>query len=148
MQRTIKFRVWDKHTNQWLNSVDIYPNTAAHIGFEVFRYPHRNIVFQQFTGFVDRQGREIYEGDIVEYCNYEPIDEQDWNEVKEIGTVEFIASEYGGKLGFEVVGKIRDYYGSWPEEVNVIGNVFENALAKTELIDSGDFNTGDKSGYI
>lgn len=62
--RQIKFRAWDKSTKEMLC-----------IGTDVFdlmegldrEYWKENAAMMQFTGLLDAKGREIYEGDIVEY---------------------------------------------------------------------------------
>ena len=56
--REIKFRVWDEKYNQWDPS-----SLAIHPAESVVK---QGRVIQQFTGFLDKKGKEIYEGDIID----------------------------------------------------------------------------------
>ena len=62
MSRIIKFRVWDKHDNKWRDLL----SDAVYSTYEQLERPERFVV-NQFTGFIDKSGREIYEGDLVNF---------------------------------------------------------------------------------
>ena len=58
MKRILKFRIWDEKKNCWIKDyVQYYPEE------EMLKQGH---VIQQFTCLKDEDGKDMYEGDILE----------------------------------------------------------------------------------
>ena len=114
MSRLIKFRVWDKEYKEWKpycpydleNGIDFESEDKFH-------------VFQQFTGLLDRHGKEIYEGDVLKSCKA-MINGSDTSIVE-------YENEFGGFNPFTCKQNGEYYMGEWDSEnIEIIGNIFEN----------------------
>jgi len=66
--REIKFRAWDKHSKMWIG-IPIRREGKNKIFTRIIQETP-NIEIMQFTGLKDKNGKEIFEGDIVKIFHF------------------------------------------------------------------------------
>jgi hypothetical protein len=116
--REIKFRAWDNLMKKYVSRCEMTDITLNFYGDQQC-CSLSDMVFQQYTGLKDKNGKEIYEGDI---CNARMV----------IGPIDFIIGSFSLASNplIEFMPKDTcvfspDFDPSWID-VEVIGNIFEN----------------------
>jgi uncharacterized phage protein (TIGR01671 family) len=111
--RTIKFRAWARGRMYKATEINFAKNSFTDGEDEThILYSGCNPTFMQFTGLTDKSGKEIYEGDIVQY--------------------DFLPE--GGDQRAEVIYEGRSFslknggnsYMPFSERMEIIGNIYEN----------------------
>lgn len=139
-QRTIKFRTWDsiaKIMYEAFNMNDLMSDTDL-------RPMAEHYIYLQFTGLLDKNGKEIYEGDIFN-CIYETDGHVDHNYVVTYSNeqAKFFLLRKGVICSqIQVVQTMTD-----ASRHEIIGNIYEGLHSgeKLDILDKWKKNTDDLS---
>ncbi len=121
-QREIKFKAWDKKRKVMI------PCATVDMEWHKMRTKEKDrYILVQYTGLQDKNGKEIYEGDIVNFereGNFVIL----WNNKNYAGVWTF------SPISFQIYSPC--WYGDWDnKKCEVIGNIFENP----ELLNPDNF---------
>lgn len=133
MNDRFKFRVWDKGNEHYVDCADmLYIEPSGEITYacydgdreDMYYYEQNDVVVEQSTGLRDKNGKLIYEGDIIEKQNQKFVIKYEFDSFVAYSEEKKPVSIYG-------LFTFKLCFGGWPEKetentIEVIGNIHEN----------------------
>ncbi|BDH62131.1 hypothetical protein MTP04_22610 [Lysinibacillus sp. PLM2] len=110
--RKIKFRLWDTEEKCFMNHSRVIESRVL----DLENNGEGRFIFQQWTGLLDRHGREIYEGDIVKYS---------FKDGEDINTR--VLEIFNDGVNFKMKELHRDY---WLEKIDGVLKIKHGHLTK------------------
>lgn len=118
-KREIKFRFWDKVEKKMIYPANSFPN-LDYLHFEDIErrgWGEEEFGSMQFTGLKDKNGKDIFEGDIIK------VNGRNMEVFFEDGYFGW-GRQHDGKYSFDPLGD---------EKIEVIGNIYENPELLSKL---------------
>lgn len=129
--REHKYKAWDKKEKRWLGA-NLHMSVVDGLLWWQYGYEceilsaeeRENIELVQYTGLKDKDGKEIYEGDIIK-------DYENW-----VGIVEWDKKDCFFNINYPIQNETMmfdDAFDSNPERnAEIIGNIYKNPELKGE----------------
>ena len=131
--REIKFRAWNKVTKKTYEviKIDFYNEKVGYLfadpitqGEAIGYFKFSDIDLMEYTGLKDKNGKEIYEGDICRWRDLETFNDEIledifvvvWNDEK----LAWYTQNEDGNFGYDLYEYTDD------RDLGVIGNIYEN----------------------
>jgi len=112
--KTLKFRAYDGKSYTY---------------FDIYNVPSPEVLdgcaIEQFTGLLDKQGKEIYEGDILKFAVYNAIGKVIWDDRYFSWWIKLLHRPSDNAQDISLF----DAYTSvgWEDSIEIIGNIYENS---------------------
>jgi uncharacterized phage protein (TIGR01671 family) len=129
MSREIKFRAWNEEQKQMALVSSLHSSMNIHVSYQKGEekkgyffggnwvgadWNKDNAILMQFTGSKDKNGVEIYEGDILRHNKYRTTKDVEW------------VDGCGFQCYIDCDDEFDDLMGYIPKMIEVIGNIHEN----------------------
>lgn len=134
MNREIKFRIWDIENKEMLKVQELDFEPTFHGGRIAIRpdqyndyFDTEDMILMQYTGLHDENGKEIYEGDIVLYQDWEMAYEGGGNDsFINKGIVEYCEDNCCFNVTERQTVDLADVLYKDNEDLEIIGNIYDN----------------------
>jgi len=140
MERIIKFRFWEKTSQKFITDIDALSKNVSVLISYVFEGKDKLIIPSQFTGLIDKNGIEVYEGDVIKWKETRFHTKE--QEIKGVAMPKFYQSVVEWQDGEFIVSSEQNrdtplccFFGDsmdnkFDYKAEIIGNIYQN----TELL--------------
>jgi hypothetical protein len=114
-KREIKFRVWDKERKYYSTEYSLYCANGVIYNGNYIDGTGKRFTAQQFTGLLDVNGQDIYEGDILKFGDLNYV--VDWIDYKWTASCPYYNKYHWPRF---------EYFSREARCSTIVGNIFEN----------------------